>query len=99
MLVGLFFAALGSAATIAYYKVGMALAHSVQTRSGQLLLLTLLVFLGLNLLKNLASYAGGYTITLVGQQVVAKVRTDLFARIQYLPLQIFDSWRSGVDVP
>ena len=95
MLFGLIFAAIGSAATIAYYKVGMALAHAVQTRSVQELILTLLAFLGLNLTKNAAWYAGSYTITSVGQQVVAKVRTDLFARIQYLPLQIFDTWRSG----
>ena len=95
MLVGLVFTALGSAATIAYYKVGMSLAHAVQTRSLRELFLTLLAFLGLNLLKNAASYAGSYTITSVGQQVVARVRTDLFARIQYLPLQVFDAWRSG----
>ncbi len=95
MLIGLFFAAIGSVATIAYYKVGMGLAHAVQTRSGQELLLTLAAFLGLNLVKNASSYAGSYTITSVGQQVVAKVRTDLFGRIQYLPLQVFDTWRSG----
>ena len=52
MLAGLFFAALGSAATIAYYKVGMDLAHAVQTRSVQELMLTLLGFLALNLVKN-----------------------------------------------
>src|SRR5690242_6625834 len=95
MAIGLFFAAIGSAATIAYYKVGMSLAHAVQTRSTSELLLTLAAFLGLNLAKNAAWYTGSYTITSVGQQVVARVRTDLFARIQYLPLQIFDTWRSG----
>ncbi|HYK53235.1 MAG TPA: ABC transporter transmembrane domain-containing protein, partial [Candidatus Eremiobacteraceae bacterium] len=95
MIVGLVFAGIGSAATIAYYKVGMALAQAVQTRSLTELFLTLLAFLVLNLLKNAASYAGSYTITSVGQQAVAKVRSDLFARIQYLPLQIFDTWRTG----
>jgi ATP-binding cassette, subfamily B, bacterial MsbA len=95
MIVGLVFAGIGSAATIAYYKVGMALAQAVQTRSLQELFLTLLAFIGLNLLKNASSYAGSYTITSVGQQAVATVRTDLFRRIQYLPLQIFDTWRSG----
>ncbi len=95
MVLGLVFTAIGSAATIAYYKVGMSLAHAVQTRSLQELFITLVAFLGLNLVKNAASYAGSYTITSVGQQVVARVRSDLFARIQYLPLQVFDAWRSG----
>lgn len=95
MLVGLLFTAIGSAATIAYYKVGMSLAHAVQTRSITGLVATLGVFLALNLLKNASWYAGSYTITGVGQQVVARVRTDLFRRIQYLPLQVFDTWRSG----
>jgi len=95
LLVGMLFAGIGSAATIAYYKVGMSLAHAVQTRSLAELFLTLAAFLALNLLKNAASYAGSYTITSTGQQVVAKVRSDMFARIQYLPLEIFDTWRSG----
>jgi subfamily B ATP-binding cassette protein MsbA len=95
MLAGLLFTAIGSAATIAYYKVGMSLAHAVQTRSVTGLIATLGVFLLLNLLKNASWYAGSYTITGVGQQVVARVRTDLFRRIQYLPLQVFDTWRSG----
>lgn len=95
MAAGLLFTAIGSAATIAYYKVGMALAAAVQARSGEALAITLAAFLGLNLLKNVASYAGSYTITSIGQQVVARVRTDLFKRIQYLPLQVFDTWRSG----
>jgi hypothetical protein len=73
MLIGLFFAAIGSVATIAYYKVGMGLAHAVQTRSSQELVLTLAAFLGLNLVKNASWYTGSYTITSVGQQVVAKV--------------------------
>lgn len=95
MLAGLLFTALGSAATIAYYKVGMSLAHAVQARSLTELFWTLLAFIVLNLLKNAASYAGSYTITSVGQQVVARVRVALFERIQHLPLQVFDAWRSG----
>lgn len=95
MTVGLIFAAAGSAATIAYYKVGMALAHAVQVRSVSALVLTLGAFLALNLVKNAAWYAGSYTITSIGQQVVAKIRTDLFGRIQHLPLQVFDRWRAG----
>jgi len=95
MLLGLIFTALGSAAMIAYYKVGMGLANAVQTRSVQELLATLVAFLALNLVKNAAWYAGTYTITAVGQQTVAMVRKDLFARIQYLPLHVFDRWRSG----
>ena len=92
---GLLLSAVSSAATIAYYKVGMALIRSVEDRSVQALLLTLLSFLALNLVKNAAGYAGSYTITVVGQQVVARVRRDLFSRIQHLPLQVFDRWRQG----
>ncbi|MFI5388449.1 MAG: hypothetical protein ACHQY2_01925, partial [Candidatus Eremiobacterales bacterium] len=61
MVVGLVFAGIGSAATIAYYRVGMALAQAVQTRSLTLLFLTLVAFLALNLVKNASSYAGSYT--------------------------------------
>ena len=92
---GLFCTALGSAATIAYFKVAESLVSSVQGKSLTLLFETLLAFAALNLIKNAATYAGSYTIAAAGQQIVARVRADLFRRIEYLPLNIFDRWRSG----
>jgi subfamily B ATP-binding cassette protein MsbA len=95
MLLGLLCTALGSAATIAYFKVAESLVSSVQGRSVNLLFETLIGFAVLNLIKNAATYAGSYTIAAVGQQIVARVRAELFRRIESLPLQIFDRWRGG----
>jgi subfamily B ATP-binding cassette protein MsbA len=95
MLLGLLCTALGSAATIAYFKVAESLVSSVQGRSINLLFETLVGFAVLNLIKNAATYAGSYTIAAVGQQIVARVRAELFRRIESLPLQIFDRWRGG----
>jgi subfamily B ATP-binding cassette protein MsbA len=93
--VGMLFTAISTAATIAYFKVAGSLTDAVQDRSVRGLILTLVGFLVLNLIKNAAGYAGSYTITSVGQHVVARVRRDLFERIQFLPLQVFDRWRAG----
>ena len=95
MLLGLLCTALGSAATIAYFKVAEYLVSSVQGKSVHLLFETLAFFAILNLIKNAATYAGSYTIAAVGQQIVARVRVELFRRIESLPLQIFDRWRGG----
>ncbi|MFI5388802.1 MAG: ABC transporter ATP-binding protein [Candidatus Eremiobacterales bacterium] len=95
MLLGLLCTALASAATIAYFKVAESLVSSVQGKSVQLLFETLAFFAVLNLIKNAATYAGSYTIAAVGQQIVARVRAELFRRIETLPLQIFDRWRGG----
>jgi subfamily B ATP-binding cassette protein MsbA len=95
MLLGLLCTAVGSAATIAYFKVAESLVSSVQGRSVNLLFETLVGFAVLNLIKNAATYAGSYTIAAVGQQIVARVRAELFRRIESLPLQIFDRWRGG----
>jgi ATP-binding cassette, subfamily B, bacterial MsbA len=95
MAVGLLFAAISSAAAIAYYKVAGSLIDAVKAHSVQGLLSALVLFLALNILKNGAGYVGNFTIGVVGQRIVARVRYDLFQRIQYLPLQIFDRWRGG----
>jgi subfamily B ATP-binding cassette protein MsbA len=95
MLLGLLCTAIGSAATIAYFKVAEFLVASVQGKSIDLLFETLIGFVLLNLLKNAATYAGSYTIAAVGQQIVARVRAELFRRIENLPLQVFDRWRGG----
>ena len=95
MLLGIVLTGIASLATIGYASAVRMLMGAVTRHSLQTLELALLAGLGLNILKNLAQYAGGYTMTAVGQRVVAKIRSDLFARIQFLPLQIFDRWRSG----
>jgi subfamily B ATP-binding cassette protein MsbA len=95
MIGGLVLTALASLATVGYAGAVRLLVQAVQDRSLQGLGLALAVALGLNIVKNAAQYFGGYTLTTVGQQVVAKLRGDLFARIQYLALPTFDRWRSG----
>ncbi|HLW37075.1 MAG TPA: ABC transporter ATP-binding protein [Candidatus Eremiobacteraceae bacterium] len=95
MLLGIALTAIASLATIGYAGAVRMLITAVSDHSLRTLELALLAGLSLNILKNAAQYAGGYTMTTVGQRVVAKMRTDLFARIQFLPLQVFDRWRSG----
>jgi ATP-binding cassette, subfamily B, bacterial MsbA len=95
MLAGVLLTAIASSATIGYAYAVRMLVSSVQQHSLRTLLWALLGGLSLNIVKNIAQYAGGYTMTTVGQRVVAKIRTDLFTRIQYLPLHVFDRWRSG----
>ena len=95
MLVGVCLMGVASLATIGYAFAVKGLIGSVQQHSLHALLLALLGGLALNIVKNIAQYAGGYTMTTVGQRVVARVRGDLFTRIQFLPLPVFDRWRSG----
>jgi ATP-binding cassette, subfamily B, bacterial MsbA len=95
MIGGLLLTALASLATVGYAGAVKLLVQAVQSRSLQGLGIALAVALGLNIVKNAAQYFGGYSLTSVGQQVVAKIRSDLFARIQYLALPTFDRWRSG----
>ncbi len=95
LLLGVSVTAVASLATIGYALAVKMLITAVQQHSLRTLELALLGGLALNIVKNLAQYAGGYTMTNVGQKVVAKVRGDLFSRIQFLPLQVFDRWRSG----
>ncbi|MDQ2817139.1 MAG: ABC transporter ATP-binding protein/permease [Candidatus Eremiobacteraeota bacterium] len=95
MILGLLLTAVGSAATIGYAWAVKELIQAVSRHSLHLLWMALLFAVGLNILKNAAQYGGGYTLTTIGQKVVAAIRGDLFARIQYLPLHVFDRWRSG----
>lgn len=95
MLLGVVLTGISSLATIGYALAVKMLIGAVQQHSLRTLELALLGGLGLNIIKNLAQYAGGYTMTVVGQKVVATLRGDLFSRVQYLPLQVFDRWRSG----
>jgi ATP-binding cassette, subfamily B, bacterial MsbA len=95
MLVGVLLTGVASLATVGYAFAVKMLITSVQQHSLHTLLLALLAGLALNIIKNVAQYAGGYNMTTVGQKVVAKLRTDLFTRVQYLPLPVFDRWRPG----
>src|SRR5579863_7992423 len=95
MLFGVVLTGIASFATIGYAYAVKLLIGSVQEHSLRALLWALAGGLALNIVKNIAQYAGGYTMTTVGQRVVAKIRGDLFTRIQFLPLQVFDRWRSG----
>src|ERR1700680_764868 len=95
MVVGLALTAVASLATIGYAKAVIMLFGAVTAHSVRLLEIGLLAGLGLNIVKNAAQYAGSYTMQSVGQKVIAKIRGDLFQRIQFLPLQIFDRWSRG----
>lgn len=95
MLIGVVLTAVASSATIGYAGAVKSLIGAVNAHSLRALELALLAGLGLNILKNVAQYAGSYSMTTVGQRIVARIRGDLFSRIQFLPLQIFDRWRRG----
>ncbi|MBC5804740.1 MAG: ABC transporter ATP-binding protein [Candidatus Eremiobacter antarcticus] len=95
MIAGVCLTGIASLATVGYAGAVKWLITAVQQHSLRTLELALLGGVALNIIKNLAQYAGGYTMTTVGQKVVARLRGDLFTRIQYLPLQVFDRWRSG----
>ncbi|MBV8172535.1 MAG: ABC transporter ATP-binding protein [Candidatus Eremiobacteraeota bacterium] len=95
MVGGLLLTALASLATVGYAGAVKLLVQAVSDRSVQGLAIALATALALNVLKNAAQYFGGYTLTSVGQQVVRKIRGDLFARIQYFSLPTFDRWRAG----
>jgi ATP-binding cassette, subfamily B, bacterial MsbA len=95
MMVGIGLTAAASLATIGYAKAVMALFTAVSTHSLKMLEFGLLAGLGLNVVKNAAQYGGSYTMQGVGQRVIAKIRGDLFTRIQFLPLPVFDRWSRG----
>ncbi|MDE6106286.1 MAG: hypothetical protein K2F84_04255, partial [Bacteroidales bacterium] len=53
------------------------------------------VLLGLYFLKNLCAYLGLYFFTPIRNNVVARMRNDLFERLMVLPLSFFASQRKG----
>ncbi len=95
MLLGVALTAVASMATLGYAKAVVALFTAVQTHSLKILEFGLLAGLGLNIVKNAAQYFGSYTMQGVGQKVIARIRGDLFTRIQFLPLPVFDRWSRG----
>ncbi len=100
---GLLLGALSSLATVSYAKAAQYAIIAIENRSVQLLGLHRVQVLGfailgifvLSIIKNAAQYSGGYLMTSVGQQVLAKLRVAFFGRVEYLPLHIFDRWRAG----
>ena len=95
MILGIALTGVSSLATIGYAKAVMMLFNAVSAHSLQLLAFGLLGGLGLNVVKNAAQYGGSYTMQGVGQKVIAKVRGDLFTRVQFLPLPVFDRFSRG----
>jgi len=95
MALGVLLTAIASTATIGYAKAVTTLFGAVSEHSVRLLEFGLLAGLALNIVKNAAQYFGSYTMQGVGQKVIAKIRGDLFTRIQFLPLNIFDRWSRG----
>lgn len=53
------------------------------------------VLLGLYFLKNLSAYMGLYLFTPIRNQVVARIRNDLFERLMVLPLSFFAGQKKG----
>ncbi|MBV9402735.1 MAG: hypothetical protein JO018_03305, partial [Candidatus Eremiobacteraeota bacterium] len=100
---GLLLGGLSSLATVSYAKAAQYAIIAIEDRSVQLLGLHRAQVLGfailgiflLSIVKNAAQYSGGYLMTSVGQQVLAKLRVAFFSRVEYLPLKIFDQWRAG----
>ncbi|MBV9148365.1 MAG: ABC transporter ATP-binding protein [Candidatus Eremiobacteraeota bacterium] len=103
LLGGLLLGGLSSLATVSYAKAAQYAIIAIEDRSVQLLGLHRIQVLGLailgifvlSLIKNAAQYGGGYLMTSVGQQVLAKLRLAFFSRVEYLPLRVFDQWRAG----
>ena len=100
---GLLLGGLSSLATVSYAKAAQYAIIAIENRSVQLLGLHRVQVLGfailgifvLSIIKNAAQYSGGYLMTSVGQQVLAKLRLAFFKRVEYLPLHVFDQWRAG----
>lgn len=57
----------------------------------QILLNAALLFLGLRVLDFLMRYAATYVINYLGQKVLYDIRSDIFTKLQRLPLAFFDA--------
>ncbi|GAA4014730.1 ABC transporter ATP-binding protein [Deinococcus rubellus] len=57
----------------------------------QILLKAALLFLGLRLFDFLLRYLATYVISLLGQKVLYDIRSDIFTKLQRLPLAFFDA--------
>jgi len=45
--------------------------------------------------KGAFSYAQGYLMNFVGLSCIAKIREEMFARLQFLPLSFYKNWQTG----
>ena len=54
-----------------------------------------LIYIGLNLLDGVVSFADDYVSTWVGERFLLRLRTDLFSHMQGLSLDVFDRRRLG----
>lgn len=95
MLLGVILTGIASLALVGYAGAVKSLIGAVNQHSLHALELALLAALGLNIIRNVFQYFGSYSMTSVGQKIVARIRADLFTRIQFLPLPVFDRWPRG----
>lgn len=72
-----------------------AIDHAIVPGRLELLLQPALLFLGLLLLEAALTWAEMYGLQLVGQRVMADMRTALFTRLQRLPVSWFDRSAAG----
>lgn len=57
--------------------------------------LAVLALLVLFALKGIFFYAQGYLMNFVGMSSIAKIREEMFSRLQYLPLGFYKTWQTG----
>lgn len=72
-----------------------AIDHAITPGRLELLLQPALLFLGLLLLEAILTWGEVYGLQLVGQRVMADMRTALFTRLQRLPVRWFDRSAAG----
>jgi ATP-binding cassette, subfamily B, bacterial MsbA len=64
-------------------------------RDVHMLTLIPLALLGTYILKGLGTYGESYLMASVGERVIARLRAELYAHIQGMPLSFFSSFHSG----
>jgi ATP-binding cassette, subfamily B, bacterial MsbA len=64
-------------------------------RDVHMLTLIPLALLGAYILKGLGTYGESYLMASVGERVIARLRAELYAHIQGMPLSFFSSFHSG----
>jgi ATP-binding cassette, subfamily B, bacterial MsbA len=64
-------------------------------RDVQMLTLIPLALLGAYILKGLGTYGESYLMASVGERVIARLRAEVYAHIQGMPLSFFSSFHSG----
>lgn len=72
------------------YVISTAIDSGIIAGNVRVLDLAVIVFIGLNMISLGTSYAQTYLMYFVAQQVVCKLRQDLFGHLQTLPFSFFD---------